>query len=127
MLSNTSGLRDWGRLKASRAGRARRANTPAHVLEIVSRQRAGTSIRDPGGRTAKPASISPRSSCRGSAESPLPVFEAAHFCAARHDTQRHWRDDHTRIVKNRAIAYSEADGGYTIEMPFENVTATAVC
>ena len=32
-----------------------------------------------------------------------------------------WRDDHTRIVKGRATAYSLQDGEYHIEMPFENV------
>ena len=36
-------------------------------------------------------------------------------------TRTSWRDDHTRIVKGRAIAYSEANGEYHIEMPFENV------
>ena len=33
-----------------------------------------------------------------------------------------WRDDHTRIVKNRAQAYErQQSGGYQIDMPFENV------
>ena len=32
-----------------------------------------------------------------------------------------WRDDFTRIVKGRAIAYSEEKDGYHLEMPFENV------
>jgi len=32
-----------------------------------------------------------------------------------------WRDDYTRIVKDRAIAYSDGPGGFTTEMPFENV------
>jgi hypothetical protein len=32
-----------------------------------------------------------------------------------------WRDDHTRIVKNRAIAYESAPDGFHILMPFENV------
>ena len=36
-------------------------------------------------------------------------------------THTSWRDDHTRIVKGRAIAYSEENGEYHIEMPFENV------
>ncbi|MEO7157769.1 MAG: serine hydrolase domain-containing protein, partial [Vicinamibacterales bacterium] len=36
-------------------------------------------------------------------------------------THTSWRDDHTRIVKGRAMAYSEAAGEYHTEMPFENV------
>jgi CubicO group peptidase (beta-lactamase class C family) len=36
-------------------------------------------------------------------------------------THTSWRDDHTRIVKGRAIAYARQDGEYHIEMPFENV------
>ena len=36
-------------------------------------------------------------------------------------TRTSWRDDHTRIVKGRAIAYSEESGKFHIEMPFENV------
>jgi hypothetical protein len=36
-------------------------------------------------------------------------------------TSTAWRDDHRRIVKGRAIAYSTASGSYEIEMPFENV------
>jgi hypothetical protein len=36
-------------------------------------------------------------------------------------TRTHWRDDHQRIVKGRAIAYTPAGDTYRIEMPFENV------
>jgi Beta-lactamase len=32
-----------------------------------------------------------------------------------------WRDDHTRIVKNRAVAYDDEPDGFHIDMPFENV------
>ena len=32
-----------------------------------------------------------------------------------------WRDDYTRIVKQRAIAYAAAAGGFRQDMPFENV------
>jgi CubicO group peptidase (beta-lactamase class C family) len=35
--------------------------------------------------------------------------------------QTSWRDDFTRVVKNRAIAYSESGGTYSLDMPFENV------
>ena len=36
-------------------------------------------------------------------------------------TRTSWRDDYTRIVKDRAIAYSDGSGGFTAEMPFENI------
>ena len=36
-------------------------------------------------------------------------------------THTSWRDDHTRIVKGRAIAYSEPGRQFHNEMPFENV------
>jgi hypothetical protein len=36
-----------------------------------------------------------------------------------HDTS--WRDDYTRVVKRRAIAYSERQGRFATDMPFENV------
>ncbi len=36
-------------------------------------------------------------------------------------TSTSWRDDHTRIVKGRAMAYSDTNGRFTTEMPFENV------
>jgi CubicO group peptidase (beta-lactamase class C family) len=36
-------------------------------------------------------------------------------------TRTSWRDDHTRVVKGRAIAYSATAGGFHIDMPFENV------
>jgi hypothetical protein len=32
-----------------------------------------------------------------------------------------WRDDYTRIVKGRALAYRERDGLFHTDMPFENV------
>jgi hypothetical protein len=36
-------------------------------------------------------------------------------------TRTSWRDDHRRIVKGRAIAYSEQNGQFETLMPFENV------
>jgi CubicO group peptidase (beta-lactamase class C family) len=32
-----------------------------------------------------------------------------------------WRDDYTRVVKRRAIAYANRQGTFTLSMPFENV------
>ena len=36
-------------------------------------------------------------------------------------TRTSWRDDFTRIVKGRAIAYQAGAAGYAQDMPFENV------
>ena len=36
-------------------------------------------------------------------------------------THTSWRDDFTRIVKHRAIAYRASDDGFAQDMPFENV------
>jgi CubicO group peptidase (beta-lactamase class C family) len=122
MLTHTSGLRDWGSI-ASIAGapRTTREYTHAHVLDIVSRQKAlnfppGTqwSYSNTGFNLA--AIIVDRVSGTSFADfSKRRIFEPLGM------TSTHWRDDHRRIVKNRAIAYSTAAVGYQIEMPFENV------
>ena len=36
-------------------------------------------------------------------------------------THTSWRDDHTRIVKGRAMAYDEEKDGFHTDMPFEKV------
>jgi hypothetical protein len=36
-------------------------------------------------------------------------------------TRTSWRDDHTRIVKQRAIAYDDRKDGFHTDMPFEDV------
>ena len=122
MLNHTSGLRDWGSV-AGIAGwpRGTRVHTHAHVLEIVSRQRAlnftpGTrwSYTNTGFNLA--AVIVERVSGQS-------------FQAFTHDRlfqpfgmmHTSWRDDYTRIVKGRALAYSERDGAFRTDMPFENV------
>ena len=122
MLQHTSGLRDWGEV-ASIAGwpRTSRVHTHAHVLDIVSRQKAlnfpsGTqySYSNTGYNLA--AVLVSRVSGKSFAEfSKERVFGPAGM------THTSWRDDYTRIVKGRAIAYSQAQGGWRQNMPFENV------
>ena len=122
MLNHTSGLRDWGSV-ASIAGwpRTTREYTHAHVLEIVSKQKAlnfppGTqwSYSNTGFNLA--AILVSRVSGMSFAE-----FSKQRLFAPLGMTHTSWRDDHTRIVKGRAIAYSEEKDGYHIAMPFENV------
>lgn len=122
MLSHTSGLRDWGSIE-SIAGwpRTTREYTHAHVLEIVSKQKSlnfqpGTkwSYSNTGFNLA--AIIVSRVSGMSFAD-----FSKQRIFTPLGMTHTQWRDDHTRIVKNRAIAYAFANGQYSIEMPFENV------
>lgn len=122
MLTHTSGLRDWGSVAAiAGAPRTSREYTHAHVLDIVSRQKAlnfppGSewSYSNTGFNLA--AIIVSRVSGMSFAEfSKRRIFDPLGM------TRTSWRDDHTRIVKGRAIAYEERNGAYHIEMPFENV------
>jgi CubicO group peptidase (beta-lactamase class C family) len=122
MLNHTSGLRDWGNLAAI-AGwpRTTRVHTHAHVLDILSRQRAlnftpGTrwSYTNSGYNLA--AIIVSRVSGKSFAEfTKAAIFDPL----GMKDTS--WRDDYTRIVKRRAIAYADRQGVFTQSMPFENV------
>jgi CubicO group peptidase (beta-lactamase class C family) len=122
MLTHTSGLRDWGEV-AGIAGwpRGRRAHTHAHVLDIVSRQKAlnftpGTawSYSNTGYNLA--AVIVSRVSGQSFAD-----FSRDRIFTPLGMTHTSWRDDYTRIVKHRAIAYTPAADGYHEDMPFENV------
>ena len=122
MLNHTSGLRDWGSIEAI-AGwpRTSRVYTHAHVLDIVARQRAlnftpGTrwSYSNTGYNLA--AVIVSRAS-----GTPFAVFTQQRLFEPLGMTHTSWRDDHTRVVKNRAIAYSDRRDGFHIDMPFEDI------
>ena len=122
MLQHTSGLRDWGEV-ASIAGwpRTSRVHTHAHVLDIVSRQKAlnfpsGTqySYSNTGYNLA--AVLVSRVSGKSFAE-----FSKERVFGPVGMTHTSWRDDYTRIVKGRAVAYSQAQAGWRQNMPFENV------
>jgi CubicO group peptidase (beta-lactamase class C family) len=122
MLSHTSGLRDWGSVE-SIAGwpRTTREYTHAHVLEVVSRQK---SINfDPGTNWSYSNTGFNLAAIIVSRVSGMPFaeFSKQRIFTPLGLTHTSWRDDHTRIVKGRAIAYSFENGEYHIEMPFENV------
>jgi len=122
ILTHTSGLRDWGNIVAV-AGwpRSSRVHTHAHVLDVLARQRSlnfepGTrwSYSNSGYNLA--AIIVDRVSGMSLAEfTKTRIFEPLGM------TRTSWRDDYTRVVKNRAIAYSRAADGFHTNMPFENV------
>jgi CubicO group peptidase (beta-lactamase class C family) len=122
MLHHTSGLRDWGSV-AGIAGWPRwtRVHTHAHVLDIVSRQKALNF--EPGsehsycntGYNLAAMLVGRRS------EQSFVEFTAKRIFEPLEMRSTSWRDDHTRIVKGRAIAYSAQGDEYATEMPFENV------
>ena len=122
MLTHTSGLRDWGSVE-SIAGwpRTSREYTHAHVLDIVSRQKSLNF--KPGDHYSYSNTGYNLSAIIVSRVSGMPFaeFSKQRIFGPLGLTHTSWRDDHTRIVKNRAIAYSDEGGEFHIEMPFENV------
>jgi CubicO group peptidase (beta-lactamase class C family) len=123
LLHHTSGLRDWGSVAGIEGWpRTTRVHTHTHVLDIASRQ---MSLNYPPGEYYSytntgynlQAVLVERVSGMSFAEfSKKRIFEPL----GMEKTQ--WRDDFTRIVADRAIAYrSGRDGGWSMLMPFENV------
>lgn len=122
MLNHTSGLRDWGSVEAI-AGwpRTTRVNTHAHVLDVLARQRSVNFT--PGTRYSYSNSGFNLSAIIVARVSGMPFaeFSKKRIFEPMGMTRTSWRDDHTRVVKDRAIAYSDERDGFHIEMPFENV------
>lgn len=122
MLNHTSGLRDWGSV-AGIAGwpRTMRMHTHAHVLDIVSRQRA---LNFPSGtrysysNTGYNLAAIIVSRVGGM---PFAEFTRQRIFEPLGMTRTSWRDDHARIVKDRAISYADDRGSFRTLMPFENV------
>ena len=121
MLQHTSGLRDWGSV-ATIGGwpRGTRAYAHSHVLDIVRRQESlnfepGTrwSYSNTGYNLA--AMIVSRV-----AETAFAEFTRRRIFEPLGMARSSWRDDFTRVVKGRALAYSDRGGHYVTDMPFEN-------
>lgn len=123
LVNHTSGLRDWGSL-ASIAGspRGSRVHTHAHVLDILSRQRAlnftpGSHYSYSNSGYNLMAVIVSRVSGMSFAE-----FTRQRLFEPLGMTRTSWRDDYTRLVRDRAAAYAVAPGaGFREDMPFEHV------
>ena len=123
MLTHTSGLRDWGAVEGIVGWpRTSRAYTHAHVLDIVSRQRttnfppgSAYSYSNTGYNLA--AVLVSRVSGKSFADFTREVlFEPLGM------TRTSWRDDFTRVVRDRSIAYDVSpSGAVAMDMPFENV------
>jgi CubicO group peptidase (beta-lactamase class C family) len=122
MLNHASGLRDWGSV-AGIGGwpRTTRAYTHAHVLEIVSRQR-GLNFT-PGTKYSYSNTGYNLSAILVARVSGMPFaeFTQKRIFGPLAMTRTSWRDDHQRIVKGRALAYSGDNGQFETLMPFENV------
>ena len=123
MLTHTSGLRDWGSV-AGIAGCA------AHHARVHARARARHRVAAEGAElhaghavVVQQHRLQPGRDHRRRASAACRSPNSRSSASSRRSgmTQTSWRDDHTRIVKGRAIAYATTSGGYHIEMPFENV------
>jgi CubicO group peptidase (beta-lactamase class C family) len=122
LIHHTSGLRDWGAVAGLHGWpRGTRIHTHAHMLDIASRQKelnfepgAEFSYTNTGYNLL--AVIVDRVSGQSFAEfTKRNIFEPLGM------KRTQWRDDFTRVVKGRAVAYVKQDDGFHSEMPFENV------
>jgi CubicO group peptidase (beta-lactamase class C family) len=122
LLTHTSGLRDWGSVAAIAGwGRSERTHTHAHVLDILSRQRALNF--EPGAQYSYSNSgynvlavVVERVSGMSFADfSRARIFEPVGLAHTQ------WRDDYRRIVPGRASAYAPRGGGFAIDRPIEHV------
>jgi CubicO group peptidase (beta-lactamase class C family) len=122
LLNHTSGLRDWGSV-VSLAGwpRTTRVYTNDLVLDVARHQKSLNyapgqyySYTNTGYNLL--ALIVGRVSGK-----PLAEFTRERIFEPLGMTQTSWRDDFTRVVKGRAVAYERARaGGFAMDMPFEN-------
>ncbi len=123
LINHTSGLRDWGSI-AGIGGwpRTTRVHTHKHVLDIASRQKSLN--YDPGryysytntGYNLQAVLVERVTGTSFADFSKERLFEPLGM------TRTEWRDDFTRIVKDRSVAYSPTDDrGWRMLMPFENV------
>jgi CubicO group peptidase (beta-lactamase class C family) len=123
LLNHTSGLRDWGSVAGIEGWpRTTRVHTHTHVVDIAGRQ---MSLNYPPGKYYSytntgynlQAVLVERVSGISFADfSKKRIFEPLGM------TKTEWRDDFTRIVKDRSIAYrGHRDGSWSMLMPFENV------
>ena len=122
MLNHTSGLRDWGSVAAIGGWpRGTRVHTHANVLEIVSRQESLNF--PPGSRwsyTNTGFNLAAIIVERVSGKS-FQDFTRERIFSPLGMTHTSWRDDYTRIVKGRAVAYEQNGKEFRTDMPFENI------
>ena len=123
LLNHTSGLRDWGSIAGIEGWpRTWRAHTHTHVLDIASRQ---MSLNYPPGEYYSYTNTGYNLQAilvERVSGIPFADFSKERIFEPLGMTRTEWRDDFTRIVKDRAIAYrADRDGGWSMLMPFEDV------
>lgn len=121
LVHHTSGLRDW-RYIAGLAGNrlGLHVHTNADALAITARQRSlnhapGAEYDYTNTGYTLMAIIVERVSGKS-----LQAFSRERLFGPLGMKDTQWRDDFRRVVKDRAIAYEPAEGGYRQDMPFEN-------
>ncbi len=121
LLQHTSGLRDWGAI-VELEGWPRGTRTIDHryVLAVIARQR---NLNHSSGAaysyTNSGYSLLVMLVERATGE-PFAEFTRREFFTPLGMTHTSWRDDYSRIVRNRAQAYADAGSGWRLDMPFEN-------
>jgi len=123
LLNHTSGLRDWGSLAGIEGWpRTRRAHTHTHMLDIASRQ---LSLNYPPGEYYSYTNTGYNLQAvlvERVSGMPFAQFSKERIFEPLGMTRTEWRDDFTRIVKDRAVAYGASrEGGWSMLMPFEDV------
>ncbi|MCP3136314.1 serine hydrolase domain-containing protein [Pyxidicoccus xibeiensis] len=122
LMQHTSGLRDWGTVvDAAGWPRGTRIHTHAHVLDVVSRQKAlnfppGTEYLYCNTGYNLLAIIVARVSGQSFAD-----FTRQRLFVPLGMKHTQWRDDFTRVVKGRATAYELKEERFHSDMPFEDV------
>jgi CubicO group peptidase (beta-lactamase class C family) len=122
MMHHTSGLRDWGSIaKLTGWERTTKTYTNNDALEIIAAQKELNNV--PGAEFIYSNSnynllaiVVLRVSGKSLAE-----FTKQYIFTPANMSHTEWRDNHKRIVKDRAIAYSITKNGYETEMPNEDV------
>jgi CubicO group peptidase (beta-lactamase class C family) len=123
LLTHTSGLRDqWGLLGIEGRGPGTQVHTLMTTLDLVSHQKM---LNFPPGSTylysntgyALAALIVQRVSGKS-----LDAFMQERYFRPLGMTHTQWRDDFTKVVRNRATAYSGTEAtGFHQDMPFTNM------
>jgi CubicO group peptidase (beta-lactamase class C family) len=123
LLTHTSGLRDqWGLLGLKGLGPGTQVHSLATIIDLVSRQKAlnfepGAEYLYSNTGYALTAIIVQRVTGQ-----PLAKVSDERLFKPLGMTNTQWRDDFTRVVKNRATAYDgNPQRGFHTDMPFTNV------
>jgi CubicO group peptidase (beta-lactamase class C family) len=127
LLHHQAGLRDWGDIvELSGWPRGTRVYQMREIIALIARQRArnfdpGVEYSYSNSNYVMAAAIVERAS--GEA---LPAFTARRIFTPLGMTHTSWRDDYSRRVAHRTVAWTPDDtGAWHEDMPFENVIGHA--